>query len=186
MAARHSRVPTVRRLAAAEVSLIAELDRSEHIDMEYAVVGGRLQERPVSMAEIPPWDQDGSGEHSVAVRVAHCADLLAGGAILFGAFDGDALMGLAIIHPSFEPELGWLAFLHVSRPHRRRGAAQELWRAAADVARQAGDRSLYVSATPTGSAVGFYLEQGCRLAQPVHPALFAEEPDDIHLLCPLT
>jgi ribosomal protein S18 acetylase RimI-like enzyme len=176
----------VRRLTAEDLALIAELDRSEHVDVEYTVMEGRLQERPVSMAEIPSWDQEGCGEHSVAAKAAHCADLLATGAVLLGAFDGDALMGLTIIHPSFEPGLGWLAFLHVSRPHRRRGAARELWRAAAEVAREAGARSLYVSATPTGSAVGFYLGQGCRLARPVHPTLFAEEPDDIHLVCPLT
>jgi GNAT superfamily N-acetyltransferase len=176
----------VRRLAAEDVSLIAEVERSEHVDVEYAVIDGRLEERPVSMAEIPSWDQDGCGEHSVAAKAAFCSDVLATGAVLLGAFDGDALMGLAIIHPSYEPGLGWLAFLHVSRPHRRRGAARELWRAAADIAREAGARSLYVSATPTGSAVGFYLEQGCCLARPVHPTLFAEEPDDIHLVCPLT
>lgn len=40
----------------------------------------------------------------------------------------------------------------------------------------------YVSATPTGSAVGFYLGQGCRLADPGHSALFADEPEDIHLV----
>jgi hypothetical protein len=33
--------------------------------------------------------------------------------------------------------------------------------------------------------VGFYLRQGCRLADPVHPDLWAKEPDDIHLVCPL-
>jgi hypothetical protein len=44
---------------------------------------------------------------------------------------------------------------------------------------------MYVSATPTGSAVGFYLGRGCRLADPVHPDLFAQEPEDIHLVCPL-
>jgi hypothetical protein len=38
--------------------------------------------------------------------------------------------------------------------------------------------SIYVSAAPTGSAVGFYLNQGCQLADPVHPALFAKEPED--------
>jgi ribosomal protein S18 acetylase RimI-like enzyme len=166
--------------------MIAELDRSEDVDVEYTVIDGRLEERPVSVAEIPPWDREGFGEHSVAARIARCADLLADGAVLIGAFDADVLMGLTIVHPSFEPGLGWLAFLHVSRPHRRHGAARELWRAAAGLARQAGARSLYVSATPTGSAVGFYLGQGCRLAEPAHPTLFAEEPDDIHLVCTLT
>lgn len=177
---------TVRTLAADDVSLIAEVDRSEHVDVEYAVIDGRLEERPVSLAEIPSWDREGSGEHSVAAKMEHCADLIADGAVFLGAFDGDALMGVAIVHPSLEPGLGWLAFLHVSRPHRRQGAARGLWDAAADLARRAGARSIYVSAVPTGSALGFYLGQGCRLAEPVHPMLFAKEPDDIHLVCPLS
>jgi ribosomal protein S18 acetylase RimI-like enzyme len=81
--------------------------------------------------------------------------------------------------------MAWLTFLHVSRPHRRRGAATALWGEATSLARAAGRSQLYVSATPTGSAVGFYLRQGCRLADPVHPALWAAEPDDIHLVCSL-
>ena len=94
-------------------------------------------------------------------------------------------MGLATVHPTFEPGLAWLATLHVSRPHRRSGAASALWDAGVALAREAGARSLYVSATPTGSAVGFYLGRGCRLADPVHPGLFAREPEDIHLTCAL-
>lgn len=92
-------------------------------------------------------------------------------------------MGLATVHPTFEPALAWLATLHVSRPHRPRGAASVLWDAAVGLAREAGARRLYVSATPTGSAVGFYLGRGCRLADPVHPELVAREPHDIHLVC---
>jgi hypothetical protein len=42
-----------------------------------------------------------------------------------------------------------------------------------------------VSATSTGSAVGFYLSRGCRLADPVHPKLFELEPVDIHLVLDL-
>jgi len=76
-------------------------------------------------------------------------------------------------------------FLYVSRPHRGRGVASALWDAATDAAMRAGATSLYVSAVPTGSAVGFYLSRGCRLADPVHPALYAKEPDDIHLICSL-
>jgi hypothetical protein len=53
---------------------------------------------------------------------------------------------------------------------------------ATDIALADGAASIYVSATPTASAVGFYLRQGCRLAHPVHPDLFAAEPEDIHLV----
>jgi ribosomal protein S18 acetylase RimI-like enzyme len=175
----------VWRLGFDDVGLIARIDRSEHVDVEYAVVDGHLIERPPSMADIPPWDPVGTGPHSVAAKVAFCAPLVARGAGLFGAFEGDDLLGLAVVDCSFEPRLGWLAFLHVSRQFRRRGAASALWGAAVHEAARASADAIYVSATPTGSAVGFYLSRGCRLADPVHPALYAREPDDIHLTCSL-
>lgn len=175
----------VRKLGIDDVGLIARIDRSEHVDIEYGVVDGRLIERPVSMSEIPAWDPVGTGPYSVAAKVAFCTPLLAGGATLLGAFEGDSVLGLAVVDCSFEPALAWLAFLHVSRSDRRRGVASALWGAAVAAATAAGAESMYVSATPTGSAVGFYLSSGCRLADPVHAALYAREPDDIHLVCSL-
>jgi ribosomal protein S18 acetylase RimI-like enzyme len=176
----------VRTLRADEVSLVRTIDRSEHVDVHYAVIDGRLTEQPVPMSEIPPWDSAGSGPHSVEHEIEFCASVLARGAVLLGAFAEEQTAGLAVIDPVFEPRMAWLAFLHVSRPYRRRGAARALWDEAVEVARAAGAVSLYVSATPTGSAVGFYLRQGCVLVDPVHPALFAAEPDDIHLVCSIT
>jgi ribosomal protein S18 acetylase RimI-like enzyme len=173
-------------LEASDVSLVASIDRSEHVEVQYRVEDGRLVETSVVMADIPAWDPSGSGEHSVASHIAFCASVVADGAALLGAFDRDSeLMGLATVQPKFEPGLAWLATLHVSRPHRRRGAASALWDAGIALAREAGARALYVSATPTGSAVGFYLARGCQLADPVHPELFALEPEDIHLACML-
>ena len=173
----------VSELAPDDVGLVALVDRSEHVDVEYEIVDGELTERPVTMADVPPWDPVGDGPFSVAAHVAFCRDCVANGAQLLGALDGDGeLLGLAVVDADFEPGLAWLAFLHVSRPHRRRGVASVLWTAAEDAARAAGATAMYVSATPTGSAVGFYLRQGCRLAAPVHPALYADEPDDIHLV----
>jgi ribosomal protein S18 acetylase RimI-like enzyme len=176
----------VRRLEPSDVPLVASIDRSERVEVQYRVEDGRLVEVPVFMVDIPPWDPDGSGENSVARHMAFYAKVVADGAALLGAFDDDGeLMGLASVHPMFEPGLAWLATLHVSRTHRRRGAASALWDAGVALAREAGARSLYVSATPTGSAIGFYLGRGCRLADPVHPELFAHEPEDIHFVCPL-
>ena len=45
---------------------------------------------------------------------------------------------------------------------------------------------MYISATPTGSAIGFYLAHGAVLAEPVHPVLFDLEPEDIHLVAPVS
>jgi GNAT superfamily N-acetyltransferase len=176
----------VRVLGIESLGLIAAIDRSEHVDAEYEVVNGQLQPRPVSMTEIPPWDPAGTGPYSVAARIGFCRDLMAAGAVLIGCFCEDACAGLAVVDPSFGPRLAWLAFLYVSRPYRRRGAASALWGKAAQLAAEAGSESIYVSAAPTGSAVGFYLGQGCQLADPVHPVLYAREPDDVHLVCPLT
>jgi len=187
----------VRRLAASDVSLVAAIERSEDVDVEYEVVAGRLVERPVTVAAIPPWDPVGTGHHTVAEAVAFVAAHLAEGATLLGAFADDAarddgpgggvpvgevLAGLAVVQPRLDADRAQLAFLHVSRPLRRRGAATALWLAAVDLARAGGATVLYVSATPTGSAVGFYLHQGCVLADPVHPTLYANEPDDVHLV----
>jgi GNAT superfamily N-acetyltransferase len=172
----------IRKLGLTDVSLIGSIDRSEHIDVEYTVVGGRLSERPVSMTDIPPWNPVGTDPYSVAAEVAFCELLVAGGAVLLGSFEGDRVLGLAVVDGSFQVPLAWLAFFHVSRPYRRRGVGSALWGAAAKVATRAGAESLYVSAVPTGSASGFYLSRGCELADPVHPALYAREPDDIHLI----
>jgi len=172
----------VSRLKTEDVSLVTAIDRSEHVDVQYRVSDGRLQQVPPVITEVPAWDTTGSGPHTVAHQLAFCSSVVSRGGILLGAFEREYTAGLAIVHPEYEPGLAWLAFLHVSRPYRRRGAAQALWNEAADIADAAGAESLYVSATPTGSAVGFYLRQGCRLAQPVHPDLFAAEPEDIHLV----
>jgi ribosomal protein S18 acetylase RimI-like enzyme len=134
----------VRRLEPRDVALIADIDRSEHVDVQYRVDDGHLVEAPVAMADIPPWDPNGSGPHSVVSHIAFCSAVVADGAAFLGAFDDDGdLMGLATVHPTFEPGLAWLATLHVSRAHRRRRAASALWNAGAALAREAGARSLW-------------------------------------------
>jgi predicted N-acetyltransferase YhbS len=175
----------VRRLPPDDVSRVRELDRTEHVDVEFQMVDGRLQERPAEIPDIPAWDPTGSGPHSVAHQMEFCRSAVARGGVFLGALDDERTAGLAIVDPSFEPPLAWLAFLHVSRPYRRRGVAQALWDAAISISVEAGAASIYVSATPTESALGFYLAQGCELARHVHPDLFAAEPEDIHLTCSL-
>lgn len=173
----------VRGLEPGDVELVRAIDRSEHVDRQYAVIEGRLVDAPVFRADVPAWDPHGDGEFSVARQIQFCRERVAQGGVLLGAFAGDNLLGLAIIHPMFEPPMAWLSWLHVSRPHRRQGAAAALWAEAASRAGTANASTMYVSATSTGSAVGFYLSRGCRLATPPHPGLFAMEPKDIHFVC---
>lgn len=53
------------------------------------------------------------------------------------------------------------------------------------MAHEDGATHLYVSATPTGSAVGFYTSKGFAPTDTPHPDLLAEEPEDIHMILDL-
>lgn len=165
--------------------ILDAIDRSEHIDVQYAVVDGELVTRPVVMADVPTW-LPGDGPHSVGELTAFaCSALDRGGVLLVAEVDGRTA-GVAIVVPDFEPPMAWLALLHVSRQYRRHGAASALHERMVSLAVGAGATSMYVSATSTGSAVGFYRSRGFRLARPPHPELFALEPVDIHLVLDLT
>jgi GNAT superfamily N-acetyltransferase len=180
-------VPSVATFTRADLPrLIGAIDRSEHVDIEYVVEGGRLAERPVTMAEVPAWDPDDDGPHGVADKVRFAESVVdEHGGVVLASVDGDDVAGVVVVAPTFEPRLAWFAFLHVTRARRRSGVASALWSRSVELARGAGATQLYVSATPTGSAVGFYLSRGCRLAEPVHAQLFALEPEDIHLILDL-
>lgn len=172
----------IRRLESGEIGLIGEIDRSEHMDIKYRVEEGMLVDRAIDL-DIPTWSRDGTGEFSVAGMIEFCRPIIERGAVFLGAFNGEEVLGLAVVDGSFEPKLAWCAFLFVSRRHRRRRVATALWEEAERIALDAGASTMYVSAVPSGSAVGFYLSRGCELAKEPHPDLFAREPEDIHLVC---
>lgn len=171
----------IRHLPPDDVSLLGEIDRSEQITTGYEMIDGRLVSRDVDW-DVPSWDPDATtGDHTVHRIVEFTRPIVQRGAHLIGAFDGDDLTGIVVVEPDFEPDLGWLAILHVSRRRRRQGVATALWDEAVRICRTAEVPRLYVSATPSGSAVGFYRSRGCELADPPHPDLLAMEPEDIHL-----
>ncbi|HCR30587.1 MAG TPA: GNAT family N-acetyltransferase, partial [Opitutae bacterium] len=66
--------------------------------------------------------------------------------------------------------------------HRMSGIARSLFLEAQDAARANGARTLYVSATPTDAAVGFYLHQGFQPTTDPVPALLEKEPENIHMV----
>ncbi len=171
----------VREIAASEAGRVAELDRSESVAMLFEVRGGAIV--PLARGcEIPQWSGAWLEEEVALVR-----DQLQSGAAL-GAFAGRRLAGLGVV--GFAPVRGdprelQLAFLHVGREHRRCGIAGRLFRGLRGAALRRGALRLYVSATPSESALGFYRSLGARLADPVDPDLFAREPEDVHLVLEL-
>jgi GNAT superfamily N-acetyltransferase len=175
-----------RPLSLSDLSLLGQIDRSEHQHVHYFVAEGRLVSRPFDF-HVPAWDPVGNGAHSVAAMIEFAEPIVRRGADFLGVFVAGEPAGLAIVESVLEPGTAWLALLHVDRRYRRRGVASLLWRAAADRARGNGARAIYVSATPSDSAVGFYLSRGCRLAtrSEINDRLYELEPDDVHLICDL-
>ena len=171
----------IRQLPASDIDRLAEIDRSETVRVGYTYHDGMLQAREVDW-HVPPWFTEGDSPHSLQAMVRFCTEHLEAGGVLLGALDGDRLAGVAILRYRLADTMAQLAFLHVSRPCRRQGIAARLVEEASRLARLDGAGALYVSATESESAVGFYLSQGFRPTDTPDPALLALEPEDIHMV----
>jgi ribosomal protein S18 acetylase RimI-like enzyme len=165
---------------------IGEIDRSEQVTLGYAVRNGKLRAEAVDW-HVPPWDANGHGPHSVGRLVEGVRRVLDGGGVAFGAFDGEPLVGCAAVRLCLTPGRAQLTALWVSRGCRRQGIASRFLDEVVRVAKESGASELYVSATPSESAVGFYTSRGFGLAPPekVNAGLLAEEPEDIQMTRPL-
>jgi GNAT superfamily N-acetyltransferase len=136
------------------------------------------------MTSIPNYFPEGDF-HSVPELVRTWQPAVDGGGALLGALDDGRLAGIALLGAEVASDVLQLALLHVSRPFRRGGVATALFEELRRIARERHARALYVSAVPSESAVGFYLSRGFRPTDPL-PEPFAKEPEDIHMLLPLS
>jgi ribosomal protein S18 acetylase RimI-like enzyme len=166
-----------------DIGRIAEIDRSEQVTRGYCYRSGKLEVEAVDW-RVPRWFADGA-EHSVQANVESLTPILKQGGTLFGAFDGGLLVGVMVYRPHLTQDMAQLAFLHVSNGYRRQGIATRLTGECIRRARADGAEQLYVSATPSESAVGFYQSQGFELVDKPHPELYALEPEDIHMFMKL-
>ncbi len=169
-----------RDMSAAELERLREVDRAEHVTTAYEMQDSTLVSRAVD------WDDqgwhEGSGEHSFGQQIAFCRGHATAGARILGCLTADdRLVGIAIMTPDVEPSVAQLAFLHVSRGWRRQGIATELVGRLVDWAQEHSASEVYVSATPSESAVSFYLRLGFRVTERPIAALLELEPEDIHL-----
>jgi GNAT superfamily N-acetyltransferase len=102
-----------------------------------------------------------------------------------GAFDGDRLVGIAVMRLRLTKDTDELAGLYVDRAWRRRGVATMLVDEVERLARERGAKRLYVSSSEADAAVGFYLNRGFGPTDSPHPELLALEPRDIHMVLDL-
>lgn len=176
---------TIKQLEKSQITLLRQIDRSEYIDTNYIYQEGVLETIVVDW-DVPTWS-DGTGDHSVGRLIESCQSVLAANSVLLGAFDEDNVAGIAILRHDLTDTMAQLALLHVSRAYRRQGVARQLTEEMIRLAKLKGATEMYVSATPSGSAVGFYTNQGFKVAPPerIHPELYESEPEDIHMIKPL-
>lgn len=171
---------TYRRLLARDLARIGEIDRTERIEALYVQHGCRLETR-VGDWSARAWFSEGVGEHSVAHQRADCERHLAAGGMALGAFADGRLVGIGIVVPHIRPGLAQLAFLHVSNGYRARGIGGHLSEELERLAREQGDTTMVVSATPSLNTVRFYRQRGFRPMSAALPELYELEPDDVHM-----
>ena len=168
----------IRILQRQEIPLIWQIDRSEIVKNIYTLQDGELILKP-DYFDIRGWPP-GEAELYTPILL-DCYDR---GGNFWGAFEKDALVGVAILESKFigsQKDTLQLKFLHVSRDYRKRGIASALFNQAVERAKALGAKRLYISATPSENTVNYYSRLGCVLATEIDPELFALEPEDIHL-----
>ncbi len=172
-----------RELAQSELVRLREIDRSERVVVGYRVSRGELEAVAVDW-DIPTFQSGDVGTHTVVAQLRFCERHLAAGGCAVGAFHREALVGIGLVTPEIRPGVAQLAYLHVSRSYRKRGVATRLVEELIRFAVRAGAGQLYVSSTPSESAVEFYRSRGFRLVKPL-PELYELEPEDIHMIMDL-
>jgi ribosomal protein S18 acetylase RimI-like enzyme len=173
-----------KQLPPEAIERIGDIDRSEHIGLKYGYQNGELV-RQVVDEECPAWNHDENHFFSVAAQIDHWKPMLDAGGTLIGALDGERLAGFAVLRYRLTDDTAQLAAMYVSKDFRRQGIAERLLSEVVRLAKADHAQVLYVSATPSGSAVGFYLSQGFQTTNKPHAELLALEPEDIHMVKPL-
>ncbi len=106
------------------------------------------------------------------------------GGVVYGAFDGDYLVGFfSIKNGLFGSRSGYLQLsnLHVSYEYRRKGIGKELFHLASQKAQEMGADKLYLSAHSSFETQAFYRSLGCVEALEYNHKLVAREPYDCQL-----
>lgn len=168
----------IRQLERHEVERVWTIDRSEIIENIYYFEDGALVLHP------EPYHMQGWPEGQIDRYTNILLDCFDRGGTFYGAFDGDALAGVAVLESKFigkEKDQLQLKFMQVSSQHRKRGLGRSLFEKTVDRARELDAQRLYISATPSENTINFYLRMGCRVTEEIDRELFDLEPEDIHM-----
>ena len=168
----------IRELRRHEIQDVWSIDRAEVVENVYYHEDSQLVLKSEHY-DMKGWPQ-GEPEHYGPILL-DCYDR---GGTFYGAFDGETLVGAAILESRFigrQRDRLQLKFLHVSRIYRQTGLGRTLFEKAVVRASELGARQLYISSTPSENTVQFYLHLGCRVTEEIDADLYELEPNDIHL-----
>ncbi|REE94551.1 acetyltransferase (GNAT) family protein [Paenibacillus taihuensis] len=175
-----------REMTAADVRLLRQIDRSEHIDLIYEMQNGQMTERSADH-ECPTWDVQLLTEMEQRF-VEECHR----GGFAIGAFiegeNAERFIGFGVLAAPFRGEQRdrlQVDLMYVSRDYRRQGIGSRIFEQLREEAIRRGAKGLYISSTETRSAVSFYRSSGAQLTDKPDEELLKKEPLDIHMVVEL-
>ena len=131
---------------------------------------------------------DDWSEEDYRQLLEHLSGILASGGFVYAAFVRGELKGFVSVDAVWlDPEREYLDLtnLHVSQELRGRGIGRELFRAAAQWAREQGAKKLYLSAHSSVESQAFYRAMGCVEAETYSRKHVEAEPCDCQMECRL-
>ncbi len=152
---------------------IVYIDIMEHGELIYLWQDGELITKPLVWDRPPRTAEAWNGPWTEVLTLP--------GVKAWGAFEVDVMVGIIVYRPYLTEDMAQLDALFVDRNHRKLGIAAQLTKLLEQQALTDGHKRLYVSATESASAVGFYTSQGFVPTLDV-PELYALEPNDIHMI----
>lgn len=150
--------------------------RRQEVTECWRCVDGEWQLLPIAFTD--DWDPGRRREKAAEMRQA-----IESGIPAFGAFDGDRLVGFALLGERLGSRRQYfeLDSFHVSAPYRGQCIGKRLFAAACDAARASGADKLYISAHSSKESQAAYRALGCVYAEEIDPVRAAKEPCDVQM-----
>ncbi|MBG0785398.1 MAG: GNAT family N-acetyltransferase [Anaerolineaceae bacterium] len=161
--------------------LFAHFTRHQVVSQCWRKVDGQWCIKDIAFTD--DWD-----EADYRTLIACLQSTLAGGGVVFGAFEGGRLKGFASVEAKlFGKNKGYLDLtsLHVSEDVRGKGIGKALFRLSKAWAMEHGAQKLYISAHSSVETQAFYKAMGCVEAVEYNEAHVEAEPCDCQMECVL-
>ena len=150
--------------------------RHQEVNECWRFVDGEWRLLPIAFTE--DWDLPRLREEASCLILA-----ISDGIPVFGAFDGDSLVGFAQLGERLGSRKQYIELVsyHVSAPYRGKGIGRRLFAAICDAARVLGAEKLYISAHSSRESQAVYRALGCIHAVEVDAVRAEREPCDVQM-----